>query len=161
MSERTLRKEVVVAGPVEAVWLAWTTVEGARTFFAPEAKIEAKPGGAYELYFDLDEPPGRRGSEGCTVLEVVPKTHLRVSWNFPPHLSIRDAKTTVSVDIFPAPAEKARVVLEQTGWQSGPEWDAGFAYFDRAWAMVLRFLQHRFLVGPVDWKNPPPPPASA
>ena len=39
---------------------------------ADPARIEAEVGGAYELYFDLEQPEGMRGSEGCTVVELEP-----------------------------------------------------------------------------------------
>ena len=45
-------------------------MDGARTFFAPEAHIELRPEGPYEMYFDSDAPVGERGGEGCTVLEA-------------------------------------------------------------------------------------------
>ena len=58
MSERVIRKTAEIAAPRREVWRAFTTAEGATTFFAPEARIEARPGGAYELLFMLDAEPG-------------------------------------------------------------------------------------------------------
>jgi len=29
-----------------------------------------------------------------------------------------------------------------------------FAYFTRAWEVVLGWLEHRFSVGPIDWSDP-------
>jgi hypothetical protein len=55
-ADRDLRKEVTVAAAVDDVWTAWTTSEGARTFFAPEANIRLEPGGPYEI------PRARRAS---------------------------------------------------------------------------------------------------
>ena len=49
---RILEKQVTLPGSVEAVYSAWTTPEGCRGFFAPECNIDARPGGAYELFFD-------------------------------------------------------------------------------------------------------------
>ena len=65
-------KEVTVKASMEEVWDAWTTSKGVTTFFAPEAKIELKYDGSYELYFDLDKPEGLRGSEGCKILSFLP-----------------------------------------------------------------------------------------
>lgn len=46
--------------------------------------------------------------------------------------------------------------VTETGWGEGDEWDKAFAYFSSAWQdVVLKRLQYRFEVGPVDWKNPP------
>jgi uncharacterized protein YndB with AHSA1/START domain len=157
-------KEVEVRASPGEVWKAWTTAEGARTFFAPDAKIEAKVGGAYELYFDPSAPAGKRGSEGCTVLAAEPLKKLQFSWNFPPAIpSLREAKalTTVTVELLPQ-GKTVKVRLTQTGWKDEPAWHDGKKYFESAWAVVLARLAHRFRRAPIDWKNAwAPVPAEA
>ena len=156
MSEsKVLKKDAIVAASPQQVWKAWTTREGVQGFFAPDARIELKVGGAYEILFDPDQPKGKQGSEGCKLVEVVPERRLSFSWSFPPHLPIRDERTTCTVDLEPAPGGKTRVAFCSTGWKEGKAWDEGFAYFERAWSIVFRRLEHLFAVGPVDWKNPP------
>ena len=157
---RELRKEVIVGAPLSEVWRAWTTDAGAVTFFAPAAHIEAREGGAYELFFMLEAPEGSRGSEGCTVLGLEPERRLVVSWNFPPTLpTIRGEHTRVQVDMEPIDDDHTKVSVVQTGWREGDDWDQGFAYFDRAWALVLARLDHRFEAGPIDWNDPYTPAA--
>jgi uncharacterized protein YndB with AHSA1/START domain len=56
--DRTIQKEVVVNAPIEAVWKAWTTSEGVATFFAPEAVVEPKPGGAFFVHINPYARPG-------------------------------------------------------------------------------------------------------
>ena len=153
--EPVLEKEAVVFAPVADVWHAWTTTSGVKTFFAPQARVELKEGGAYEMYFLLDEEPGSRGSEGCTITEFEPEQKLAYTWNFPPTLpSIRNEHTLVTVTMEPAGADRTRVVIRQTGWKEGPDWDQGFRYFQRAWMLVLARLEHRFAKGPLDWSDP-------
>ncbi len=149
-------KEVEVRAVPGEVWKAWATGAGAKTFFAPDAKIEAKPGGAYELYFGPEEPAGKRGSEGCTVVSAAALKKLVFTWNFPPSIpALRDAKalTQVTVELF-AQGKTTKVKLTQTGWKEGADWEKGRAYFDRAWGVVLDRLAHRFRRGPLDWKQP-------
>ncbi len=141
---RALTKQTVVAASVADVWKTWTTVEGVKSFFAPEAKIELRQGGAYEIYFDLEQPPGLRGSEGCKILKIEPEKQLVVSWNFPPHLSIRNERTEVAVAFEAIDARHTRVKLLQTGWRQGGDWEAGYAYFDRVWGVVMERLAQRF-----------------
>jgi len=62
---RVIRKEVKVNTSIEKVWKAWTTNDGATTFFAPKARIELTPGGPYELYFDPEAPKGSQGGEAA------------------------------------------------------------------------------------------------
>ena len=59
--ERALHKEVIVKAPIADVWNAWTTTEGIKTFFAPDAHVEARPDGPFEIYIN---PVCRAGDEG-------------------------------------------------------------------------------------------------
>ncbi|MEO8346768.1 MAG: SRPBCC domain-containing protein, partial [Betaproteobacteria bacterium] len=55
----------VINAPLAEVWKAWTTAEGIESFFAVKAaKVEPVPGGAFELWFGVNNPEGSRGSEG-------------------------------------------------------------------------------------------------
>lgn len=151
--KRAIRKQAVVPASVADVWAAWTTPTGARTFFAPDAKILLRRGGPYELYFDADRPAGRRGSEGCQVITFKPRELLVFSWNAPPSMPTVRAgrKTRVEVRLEPDGDAATRVRLAHTGWLEGPEWDEAFAYFDDAWDTVLARLVKRFEAGPLDW----------
>jgi uncharacterized protein YndB with AHSA1/START domain len=143
---RALRKSVTVAAPVEKVFDAWTTDEGARTFFAPDSHIELKPGGAYELSFNPDEQPGDRGSEGCKVLAYRRPQFLVFSWNAPPEIPTlrkKRAKTRVEVRLEPV-GDETGVTLTQSGWGKGPDWDECFRYFEAAWDLVLSRLKASF-----------------
>ncbi|MBE2241542.1 MAG: SRPBCC domain-containing protein, partial [Burkholderiaceae bacterium] len=51
-AERSIDKEVEVAASVDQVWDAWTTRDGIRSFFAPDANIDARVGGAFQIYID-------------------------------------------------------------------------------------------------------------
>lgn len=149
--DRVIHKEAEVDGPVKKVWDAWTTTEGVVTFFAPAAKVHLRTGGVYELYFMTEAPEGSRGSEGCTILGFDPDRSLAFTWNFPPHLPIRDEKTSVKLLFHDLEGGRTRLELIHSGWREGPAWEQGYAYFDQAWDVVLARLQHRFLHGPVDW----------
>jgi uncharacterized protein YndB with AHSA1/START domain len=150
-ADPVLRKELEVPASVDQVWTAWTTEDGIRSFFAPDAKVELRPGGAYEPYFMLERPEGERGAEGCRVIEVEPPRRLVFSWNFPPHLStLRNEHTQVRLELQPV-AQGTQVALTATGWQRGGQWEEVYAYFERAWGLVLSRLRRRFEHGPVDW----------
>jgi len=145
-------KSVAVGAPVEEVFAAFTSERGARTFFAPDASIDARPGGAYELYFVPDAPEDSRGGEGGTVVEIAPPGRIAFTWNFPPSIpTLRDAHTLVTIQVSPLEGGQSRVDLKQEGFRTGPEWDEGRAYFDEAWGIVLERLQQRFKSGPIDW----------
>ena len=82
MMERMIEKSVIVPAAIQPVWDAWTTSEGAQTFFAPRANIELSVGGPYELLFDLDAPVGSQGAEGMRVLSYQRGLSVSVPYSF-------------------------------------------------------------------------------
>jgi uncharacterized protein YndB with AHSA1/START domain len=154
--ERKIQGEIIVAADLQDVWEAWTTEAGAKTFFAPDCAIDLRPGGAYEMYFDPESPPGFRGGEGCRILAVQPKTMLSFTWNAPPGLSEVRGQYTHVIVRFSQEEPGTRVILTHDGWGSDGEWDKAFDYFTAAWLrVVLPGLKYRFAQGPIDWENPP------
>jgi uncharacterized protein YndB with AHSA1/START domain len=153
LADLVLRKEVEVAAAPAEVWAAWTTSAGAETFFAPRARIELEPGGAYEILFAPDARPGERGAEGLRVLAFVPREMLVFEWNAPPRWpEIRNGpRTWVVVRLEPAGDRHTRVSLQHAGWRQGGRWGEVYAYFEKAWEVVLERLQRRFASGPLDW----------
>ncbi len=153
--ERILRKSVVVNASLSDVWKSWTTSRGAEAFFAPKARILLELGGEYEILFDPDAPPGRRGAEDLSILSYVPREMLSFEWRAPPEFSnIRKEKSWVVVQLEEIGRKKVRVTLTHLGWRRGGEWNAVYEYFDRAWDLVLARLRHSFRHGPLDWSNP-------
>ncbi|MCC7216069.1 MAG: SRPBCC domain-containing protein [Burkholderiales bacterium] len=151
-AERAIVKEVVVAATPQQVWDAWTTRAGITSFFAPDARVEAKVGGAFHVYIDPLAEPGLKGADDMRFMALQPPKMLSFDWNAPPSLpEVRKQRTFVVVRIEPVADARTRVTLTHTGWGDGGEWDKAHAYFDRAWGNVLANLGKRFETGPVDW----------
>ena len=133
-----IRKEIEVHAPLAEMWRAWTTAEGAKTFFGPEARVDLRIGGPYEILFDLEQPAGKRGGEGLTVLCYVPDELVAFQWNAPPDFpTLRDCpRTWVVVQLAPD-GDRVKVTLRHYGFGEGAEWDRLYAYFQRAWGLVL------------------------
>jgi len=154
MYQRIMRKEIVIPSSLPDVWHAWTTSDGAVAFFAPKANIELKIGGAYELYFDLEAQVGLQGSEGMRILSFLPMEMLSFSWNAPPEMpNVRKERAWVVMQFETLSAKSVKVKFCHLGWGTGEEWDRTYAYFDRAWDIVLKRLKERFEKGPIDWEN--------
>ena len=155
--EKQINFEIKIPASPHEVWAAWTTEEGARTFFAPKCKIELKPGGAYEMYFNLNATPGEQGGEGMMILAIQPESLLSFTWNAPPDLpDVRGQMTHVVISLEEISPKETMVYLTHDGWGEGVEWDQAFDYFIRAWGeIVLPRLKYRFEEGPLDWENPP------
>lgn len=152
--ERRIVKEAVVKAPVERVWKAWTTPEGIRSFFAPEAIVEPRPGGAFFIHFNPYAPAGLKGADDMRVLAVQEGKLISFTWNAPPHLpQARAQRTFVTVRFQHSGANETLVRLQHSGWGEGGQWDDAFAYFDGAWTTVLEQLQKSFIAGPRDWSE--------
>lgn len=157
MQEKHIYAEILIQAPLQAVWEAWTTEEGVRSFLAPDCKIDLRPDGAYEIYFDPAAPPGQRGGEGLRILAVQPMQMFSFTWNAPPSLpQVRPQRTHVVLRFYAENDQQTTLTFYQDGWGSGGEWDRAYDYFQRAWLkVVLPRLQYRFDHGPVNWEDPP------
>jgi len=135
----TLKKEVCIRAPIEAVWNAWTTADGL-AFISSKSNIDLRISGPYEWFLD-GEPDefGKRGGEGSHVLAYLPEKMIAFSWTFPPavpELRNADERTQVIV-LLDDLEEHVHVRLYAHGWQEGEPWQRGWDYFDRAWRYVL------------------------
>ena len=137
-SAKRIEREIVVSAPRADVWKAWSSVEGAKTFFSESANIELRPGGAYEIYFDMSAPAGQRGGESNQVISFVPEEMLLFSWNAPPKFGpLRNEHTYVLMRFEDAANGGTRVRLTHFGWRDGKEWNEIYNYFDKAWSWVI------------------------
>lgn len=145
LDPRAIEREVTVALDRAAVWPLWASAPGLQRWLVDAATVDLRPGGAYELLFLEEGPKGLRGSETCRVLSFVPGRMLSFTWNAPPQFArTRRLHTWVVVELSDE-AGGTRVRVTHTGWpargmREDPQWAETFAYFDRAWAGVLRRL---------------------
>jgi uncharacterized protein YndB with AHSA1/START domain len=150
--ERSIDKEIVVPAPIDAVWQSWTTKAGIESFFAPEAEVDAKVGGAFHIHINPFGEPGMKGADDMRFMALQRPTMLSFDWNAPPSLpEVRAQRTFVVVRLAAVDAKTTRVTLHHTGWGDGGQWDQTYAYFDRAWGNVLGNLKTSFEKGPIDW----------
>lgn len=154
---RAITDDLVIKAPVSEVYNAWTTREGIRSFFAPDANINLKVMGKYEMIFLPDNPEGLRGGEGNVILSFQKDKMLSFTWNAPPELKIvRNERTHVMLRFIPINRNETRLLFFHDGWGEGEEWEKSYNYFNHAWKkVVLPRLQYRFETGPVDLNNPP------
>ncbi|MBO0888303.1 SRPBCC domain-containing protein, partial [Candidatus Bathyarchaeota archaeon] len=157
---RQVRKQTVISIPPETAWNGWTSVVGVTSFFAPKANIEAKVGGLYELFFDLNAPRGFQGTEGCRILNLDPPNNLAFEFIAPPQFpNVRRVRTRVDVvfdEVLKGGLVKVSVI--HSGFVEGEEWDESFDFFSWSWELVLGRFQHRFTARSIDWNHPYFPP---
>ncbi|MGF1618212.1 MAG: SRPBCC domain-containing protein [Acidimicrobiia bacterium] len=134
--------------PVSAqqAWDLWATSEGLAKWWTPNTRVDLRPGGHYEIFFNPDEPPGDKGGDWCRVLSLFPGRMLSFTWNAPPNLKTRPDQTWV-VLFFEDDADGCTVTLDHFGWpESGlaraeSDWPATFEYFETAWRYVMGLFE--------------------
>ncbi len=135
---RSLVKQVIIDTTPQTAWQGWASADGLTAWWnVPETNIDLRVGGAFELFFMSDGPPGQRGSEGCQYLGYVPGEMISFTWNAPPHLVRRTTNTWVAITFTAMGDNTTLVRLVHTGFLEGPDWDQYMAYFDTAWSNVL------------------------
>lgn len=155
--ERSINAQILIEASPDAVWNAWTTESGIKSFFAPGCRVEPRVGGHFEIYFNPTGEAGTRGAEGTRILAFQPTQMLAFTWNNPPTIpNIRWQYTSIVVRLKPVGTNKTMVTLNQSGFGEGQDWDQAFSYFSQAWSKrVLPYLKLSLEAGPIDWKNPP------
>lgn len=151
-AEKAIVVEVIVKAPIDDVWQAWTTTDGVKSFFAPDAHVQLQVDGPFEIFFNPYAKPGEKGADGMRIIGFQESKMLSFTWNAPPHLlEARKQRSVVIVRFAPDGKEGTRVTLHHVAWGEGGEWDKAYEYFSKAWPNVLKSLQTRFEHGPKDW----------
>ncbi len=152
--ERVLRQEAELSAPIDSVWHSLTTTEGLRSFLAPVASMDLRVGGRWEASYN---PHGQLGDSTNIVNEVVaylPAELLVTRIDHTPpgfaHADVARGLRTV-YQLQPLPGGHTRLAVSMVGWQTGPDWDAVYRFFERGNAYTLAELQHRFVTGPRQW----------
>ena len=151
--ERAIDEKITVKAGVDEVWKAWTTSEGIKTFFAPDARVELRVDGPFEVYMNPFAERGMKGADDMRIIGFQEKKMLTFTWNAPPSLpEARKQRSVVIVRFISRGDQLTDVTLHHIGWGEGGEWDKAYDYLTKAWPNVLKNLKKRFEDGPVDWK---------
>lgn len=152
-AERAITHAVIIKASKAEAYKAFTTKEGVTSFFAPDAVVEPRVDGLFEVHINPFADAGMKGGDGMRFLALQENTMLSFTWNAPPHLAeARKQRTVVIVRFYEVSATETEVRLHHIGWGDGGEWDKTYDYFIRVWPNVLGNLKKRFDEGPIDWK---------
>ena len=170
-TDRTIWLEATVPAPPAEVFRLWTSKEGVGKFFAPDARIDARAGGRYEILFaPATDPEGNsHGTKGARILKIVPDRELVFEWitfagdeslgrNAPPYAppaerNIRPLPTWVEVafESVAGQPEQTHLRFAHYGFREGEKWEESYRWFGRAWKGVLdelvSYCEHRKSTG--------------
>jgi uncharacterized protein YndB with AHSA1/START domain len=145
VSDKALVLEITIPAPRAAVWHAFATSDGLSTWLTPDAVVDLRPGGEWTAHY----PGGKTG--GGTIVSFVPEKEIVISAMAPEQFPAVRATRTRARFSFESRGDSTVVQLQQTGWQTGEEWDKAYEYLFAGNAQLLATLHHRFLNGPIDW----------
>ena len=124
---------------VADVWKAWTTAEGIESFFAPKAaKVEPVPGGAFELWFGVNNPEGVARQRGLTRAQRQADGAVRVRMERAAGNPDDPKAAHAGLSRLRAASRQPdEVTLRNFGYGTGDDWAKNKAYFESAWPAVM------------------------
>ncbi len=152
---RTLRQSIVVAAPVQAVWEAFSTTAGWRSWAAPFAAVDFRLGGVIETSYRPDARAGDAGNIRNEIVAYLPPRLLAIrNVQAPPNTSFdvpafQSLHTIVLLE--PVDAQRTRVITAQPGYREGAAFESVLKHFTWGNAWTLEKLKERFDSGPIDW----------
>lgn len=143
--------EGLVEAPVAAVWAAWTTSEGLRSWLAPHADMDLRVGGLMRTNYSARGALGDPQTIENTVLSFEPRRMISIKVSKAPHgfpfpHAIREMWTVIYFEAAGPGRTKVRVV--GLGFRPGEESQRMRAFFERGNATTLEQLQRHFSGGP-------------
>lgn len=156
-TDRTIFLEATVHASPSEVFRLWTSADGVKKFFAPDARIDAAAGGRYQvIFFPSKDPEGdSHGTKGARVLKIVPGKELAFEWitfagdnllgnHAPPYAppaqrNVTPLPTWVELSFDPVDGQPNRTHLKfaHYGFRDGELWTQSYQWFTRAWKGVL------------------------
>jgi uncharacterized protein YndB with AHSA1/START domain len=156
-TDRTVNLDAIVDASPAEVYRLWTSADGVKKFFAPEARIDAKIGGRYQIiFFPSKDPEGEsHGTKGARILDLVPNQKLVFEWitfagddllgkNAPPYApplerNLTPLPTWVELSFEPVADQpnQTHVKLAHYGFRDGEKWERSYQWFTHAWKGVL------------------------
>ena len=148
--ERAINEKITVKAGVDEVWKAWTTTDGIKTFFAPDANVKLRVDGPFQIFINPLAEPGMKGADDSRIIGFQNKKMLSFTWNAPPSLpQARKQRTVVIVRFIARGDALTDVSVHHVGWgdgNDGVEWDKTFDYFSKTWPNVLKNLKKQNII---------------
>lgn len=142
--EKVLTQTETIKVPLNLVWYAWTISERVSEWFAPEAVVEPKEGGPFELYFEPGNTTGMN-TKGCKIIKLVEGKELQFTWKGPDQfteiMNQDNELTIVNVHFEEVDKETTKVIVEHTGFKDNDIWADAVKWHQMAWSGVLHSLK--------------------
>lgn len=148
---RILRESIVIAAPRQAVWNAFATTDGLKSWEAPVAAIDLRVGGMLEASYDPKAHLGDPNNIKHEVLGYLPGELLMFrNVQAPRGFRHQDlfARTTTIIQFQDAGPGKTRLTVSGVGYAPGKDFGEVFDFFHAGNAYLLEMLKAHFEGGP-------------
>ncbi len=150
--QKALQLSMDVPAPPHAVFQAFTTADGFKSWAVAVARIDLRTGGEIESSYDPKAAIGDPDNIRNQIVTFIPD-HLLVIRNIQAPKGFAgqgEFQKTVTVVEFDPIAGGTRVRLTNTGYGAGPEAQTVYGHFEWGNAYTLAELRKRFEKGPID-----------
>ncbi|NLI97803.1 SRPBCC domain-containing protein [bacterium] len=131
--------------PAEAFRM-FTDNEKLESWFAPQANVEPKLGGLYELFWNPEDKQ-YDSTIGCRITAFEQDKLLAFEWKGPKQfnhfMNSADPLTHITVLFFPTPHSTTEVHAVHTGWRSSAEWEEARQSFVSMWDYAFGELKKK------------------
>ena len=129
-----------------AAFQDFTENQALQSWLCPQAHVVAEPGGAYELFWE-PENPEINSTKGCKITAMQPHQMLAFEWRSPAQFkdfaNQADPLTHVTVAFIPTDTG-TDIHLVHSGWRSTPDWEEARQWQQRAWDMAFVALKKKW-----------------
>jgi len=143
MNTRDLVFELELNASVETVWKLWTEAKSLESWLTTEANVEAKLGGAYELFWD---PSNHKDNStfGCKITAFNPRRLLGFEWRgpvpFADLMNVEPLPTWVVLSFEAISVNKCHLHFRHSGWGEGERWSQAKQWQMQAWQGAFKEL---------------------
>jgi uncharacterized protein YndB with AHSA1/START domain len=137
-----IRAQLFFKRPVPVVYRAWLEPVLLSQWLSAWAEVEPRVGGAYELYWNPDDPDSN-STKGCRLFGLEPNRRLAFDWKGPDHLrEVMNRGKLTKVELrFDALETGSRLDFLHFGFGEGPEWKCALDWQRDAWREAFGRLQ--------------------
>ena len=141
MKSRDIDIQILITRPTAKVFEAWIKPGMLEQWLARKAHVEPSPGGAYELYWDL-ENPAINSTQGCRIADIVPNVEISFNWKGPEQFAQIMGDTTTVFVRLEAQGSNTLLRFVHTGWGAGARWDEARVWQAEAWREAMENLKN-------------------
>jgi hypothetical protein len=150
--ERVLRVESIVPAPAQAVWRAFATEAGLKTWMAPVVALDLRVGGSISTHYNRTASIGSAGTIRLGIVSYLEgemiTLKVNLNANFAAKPRAEDQNLQEIIQMIPLTNGTTKVVSSMIGWGQGKEWDDTFNFFAKGNEWTYRQLTKSFMKNP-------------